>query len=549
MTVEVFSEGIAPVIAEICRQIGLVDTIDRMTEWDRDRCKLSPGQRVTAIIINALMDRYPLLHLPSFFSDMDVQKMFGREILPEDLNDHTMGRALDKLAEADPEQVYTQAALRATVEEDVELGIIHADTTSVSVQGAYEGENDQLNLARGYSKDRRPDLKQFLLGLGVTPDSIPVIAQVRDGNTADVSWNGDIIDLLRNRLELDEQDPLIYVADSKLVSKTNLDRLAEENLLFISRLPANFKLDEQLKARAWQRNDWQEIGATSKSKDAAQYRCQSFEDDLCGRTYRFIVVHSSKLDGRKERGINNRLDKREKQLGKDLDDLCKRDFACEADAWEVWEDFCAKSGHPCFHLDADVESFERRIPRDKPGRPPRDYKPELETRYRIVPALNRDEDAIRKRKSRASCFVLITNIQDQKEWSDRRILIEYKDQSTVEQHFRFIKKPKVTGPMYLKNPGRVNALGYVFLMALMIYSVMQRRVRNALKNEDQPMQIIGTKGTFRPTGNRVLEQFKKMKITRDEQGKREFPRNLRIPRRVMCLLGVKPEVYLRDPPG
>ena len=49
------------------------------------------------------MDRQPLLHLPSFSSDMDVKDMFGREILPADLNDHTMGRALDKLAEADPE--------------------------------------------------------------------------------------------------------------------------------------------------------------------------------------------------------------------------------------------------------------------------------------------------------------------------------------------------------------------------------------------------------------------------------------------------------------
>ena len=63
----------------------------------------------------------------------------------------------------------------------------------------------------------------------------------------------------------------------------------------------------------------------------------------------------------------------------------------------------------------------------------------------------------------------------------------------------------------------------------MIYSVMQRRIRNALEDEDQPMQIIGTKGTFRPTGNRVLEQFKKMKTTRDEQGRREFPRDLITP--------------------
>ena len=548
MTVEVFSEGIAPVIQEICQQIGLVDTIDRITKWDRDRCKLSPGQRITAMIINALMDRQPLLHLPSFFSDMDVQKMFGREILPEDLNDHTMGRALDKLAEADPEWVYAQVALRAIVAEDIVIGIVHGDTTSVSVQGAYESEDGVLNLKRGYSKDHRPDLKQFLMGLGVTPDSIPVIAQVRDGNTADVTWNGDIITLLRKRLELDKAHPLIYVADSKLVSKTNLDRMAEENLSFISRLPGSFKLDDQLKARAWERNDWQSIGAVSRSKDAALYRCQSFEAEIEDRTYRFIVVHSSKLDGRKERGINNRLDKKEEQLGKDFSDLSKRDFACEADAWEVWNDFCSKSGHPCFHLDADVESFERRVVRDKPGRPPKGYQPESEVRYRIAPVLKRDEEAIGERKSRASCFVLITNIEDQEQWSDRRVLMQYKDQNTVEQHFRFIKKPKVTGPMYLKNPGRVNALGYVFLMALMIYSVMQRRVRNALKDEDQPMQIIGTKGTFRPTGNRVLEQFKKMKITRDEQGKREFPRNLKIPRRVMLLLGVKPEIYLRDPP-
>ncbi len=58
MAVEIFSEGAAPVIQEICQQIGLVQTIDEMTDWDRDRCKLSPGQRVTAIIINALMDTY-----------------------------------------------------------------------------------------------------------------------------------------------------------------------------------------------------------------------------------------------------------------------------------------------------------------------------------------------------------------------------------------------------------------------------------------------------------------------------------------------------------
>jgi hypothetical protein len=99
------------------------------------------------------------------------------------------------------------------------------------------------------------------------------------------------------------------------------------------------------------------------------------------------------------------------------------------------------------------------------------------------------------------------------------------------------KGPKVTGPIFLKNSDRVNALAYVFLMALMVYSVMQRRVRRALKDEGIPLKIIGAKGTFRPTGRRVLEHFSNMGITKDEHGKREFPINIKVPRRVMRLLG------------
>ncbi len=200
------------------------------------------------------------------------------------------------------------------------------------------------------------------------------------------------------------------------------------------------------------------------------------------------------------------------------------------------------------NLQADVESFERAKKRERPGRPPQGWEPEYETLYRIVADLRRNEEAIRQRKSRASCFVLITSIHDEKKWSNRQILQEYKDQTTVEQHFRFIKKPKVTGPIYLKNPARVNALGYVFLMALMIYSVMQRRARIALQYEERPMQVIAGPDTHRPTGKRVLDHFSKMTIVINEEGEREFPLNITVPRKVMDLLGVKPEVYLRDPP-
>lgn len=47
------------------------------------------------------------------------------------------------------------------------MTVIHAGTTSVSVQDAYEGEDDVMLITWGYSKQKRPDSKQFLYGLGV----------------------------------------------------------------------------------------------------------------------------------------------------------------------------------------------------------------------------------------------------------------------------------------------------------------------------------------------------------------------------------------------
>ncbi len=76
----------------------------------------------------------------------------GEGITPQDLNDHGMGRALDKLAAAGPEKVYGTVSLRVICNGGIHVGTMHADTTSVSVQGVYEYEDEPvLNLTRGYS--------------------------------------------------------------------------------------------------------------------------------------------------------------------------------------------------------------------------------------------------------------------------------------------------------------------------------------------------------------------------------------------------------------
>ncbi|MEW6524428.1 MAG: hypothetical protein AB1445_12850 [Bacillota bacterium] len=51
---------------------------------------------------------------------------------------------MDKLAEAGPQEVYCTVALRAPLQEGVRIDVICADTTSVSVDGAYKDDNSDL---------------------------------------------------------------------------------------------------------------------------------------------------------------------------------------------------------------------------------------------------------------------------------------------------------------------------------------------------------------------------------------------------------------------
>lgn len=264
--------------------------------------------------------------------------------------------------------------------------------TSVSVQGVYDEEEPALDITYGYSKDRRPDLKQILYGIGTTADGVPLIGQVRDGNKSDGPYNYELILKLRQLLAVRETPP-VYVADSSLVCRDNLRAKVEEELPFISRFPGNFSLEKALKDRAWSEDDWRPAGKFSERKDAARYRIQSFAEELYGIQYRFIVAHSCKLDGRKAKSIDNQLDKRQDVLQKELRRLSERTFACEPDAHEAWGNFLDKHADPYFTLQYCVDERQRRKKRSKPGRPLKDYIPEMEQVYTIRAELQRDPEA------------------------------------------------------------------------------------------------------------------------------------------------------------
>ena len=175
---ELYFSGPAALISALYDDLKIGDTIDEMVNWDREQCKLSPGTRVKAMVINVFGGRRPLSRIDEFYTDKDLENLFGKGVGLDDLTDYNLARGLDKLAERGPHEIYSTLCLRAICSEQVALNFLHNDTTSISVCGDYDEQAEYPLLAHGHSKDRRPDLKQFIYGLSVTQDRIPVCAEI-----------------------------------------------------------------------------------------------------------------------------------------------------------------------------------------------------------------------------------------------------------------------------------------------------------------------------------------------------------------------------------
>ena len=99
----------------------------------------------------------------------------------------------------------------------------------------------------------------------------------------------------------------------------------------------------------------------------------------------------------------------------------------------------------------------------------------------------------------------MTNIEAE-QLSDAEVIVGYKGQAHAEGGFRFLKDPLFfVSSLFVKKPCRIQGLLMVMTLALLVYSVAQRRLRQALArpNDTIPHQI--TQPTSRPTLRWVLQ--------------------------------------------
>lgn len=80
-----------------------------------------------------------------------------------------------------------------------------------------------------------------------------------------------------------------------------------------------------------------------------------------------------------------------------------------------------------------------------------------------------------------------------------------------------IPRPIVDG-LYLHTPRRIEALAYVIVMACLVFSVFERRVRAALAAVKQKILLPGKRWSERPTGKMLLDLVGGLSVARIGSG-------------------------------
>jgi transposase len=474
------------IIAGVIQDLGIIEMIDGRIIPD-DQEGITTGEAVAGMILNGLgfSDR-PISLAPQFFANKPVALLLREGVSADHFNRFKLGRSLDKVFTYGCDTLFSEVALAVCKQEGIALQFTCLDTTSFSLTGAYVPETDTQAIAitHGYSKDHRPDLKQAVLELMVSQDGgVPLMSQRWDGNASDTVVFKERYEALVTQFAASEA-PRYLIADAKLYTEANAVNLAR--LPFITRIPETLKVTQQLIAQAWAWGEWQPLDET--------VRYQRVELCHYGMAQRWLVVSSQDAWQRAAHTLAQARAKEAEQVQTQLFHLQAQRFPSETDARATLEMIAQRWR---YHQVAQV-SLTPHSQYARKGRPTPET-PIKATQWQIHASVMVDAAKITHQQQRKACFVLGTTIPDTA-LTDAEVVAGYKGQSAVERGFRFLKDPVFfVSSLFVKKPSRIQGLLTVMTLALLVYTVAQRRMRHQLARQHDTLPNQIGQPTSRPT--------------------------------------------------
>jgi len=530
-------------VAGMYDELEIGNQIDARLSQDLDRRKVSVGQAVKAMVINGLGFVQQSLYLtPRFFKNRPTEHLIGEGVRPKHLNDDVLGRALDRLYDYGVTELFRDLSAHAATQLGLTPRFAHLDATSFLAHGEYDGEEGSgdegsedgvIEVRKGYSRDRRPDLNQVVLNLVVENRAgLPVLMEPLSGNASDQGSFRELID--RHVSHLQTAHGFDYVvADSALYSAGHIQDLDEAGTKFVTRVPGTLSEAQQA--------IWNTDPADLKPLSDG-YRAREKISEYGDVRQRWLIIYSEAAADRATESAANRRDREHEAEKRDLRELEMRAFSCREDAEKALSGFEER-------LTGSEWAKKQVLPAtcfvtDEEGMPVETGEKRYLLQGKLLPSESRLAELLKKK----SFFIVSTNELDENRLSGRELLEGYKGQSKVERGFRFLKDPQfVASSLFLKSRRRIMALLMVMTLCLLVYSALQWRIRQGLTETGQAYPDQKGNPTQRPTARWVFQGFEGIHVL--HTGKQQLILNLEEDHRtVLSVLGSEYErLYVSHP--
>jgi transposase len=505
--------GHLPILMDFLRRSQLFEIIDKAICDDR-RSKVSTSECVAVLLCSVFSGAHDLWRVREHLSLYDMKTvMRDPEFNLDEFPEERLAKALDDLYAANLDKLMTAISIQVIEQFNLNTEFLGFDTTSLSVYGAYEEDEDLAVMpdqpakrkpgpliTYGHAKNNRGDLKQFLFGSLVTAadGGVPLRGAALDGNQGDSVSAAQFFSYVRDIVA----DPrtVCCVADSKGWCARVLKVIMKDGMRLLSRLPRTNGLHDQLMQTKWQPTQTYEMPSKRRNSEPDVYTCMAFDldeqftlvtpsDDPTVKPtkesfsvpVRALRVHSTALQRTKVKSLQ-RLKKRELAgAAKALKTWSTYGYATAREAKHAGEKLCSEHGWVTLSLEATPKRCKGPMRRGR-GRPTKNSGVQLEGgHYR----LNLTTSPVRQsvlvhRLHEQSSFILIRTRNAGWEIDDQELIPRYKGQYHNEHGFAWLKSGAGLNPIFLHTPLRIGSLSFIYFLGLMAWNLIQREVRSNL---------------------------------------------------------------------
>lgn len=508
--------GALPLLDQVARRLGLAALLDRAVPTADRRCRVAYAARLGVLIRSIALARLPLYRVPDALGP-EPPAAWGLPPGAAPLTDDACGRALDALFDADRGSLLTAVACAAVQRFGLDCAELHNDSTTVRFTGTYPAARGRRLRGQrapwitfGHSKDHRPDLKQLTVLLSTTADgSVPIQFRCADGQANDAtthiaSW--EACGVVAGRPDF------LYVADSKLCTRDNLDHLDRHRGRFVTVLPrsraedAEFRAGLQTHPPAWElvwdrphprrpdgpRDRWHVCHARTPSKEG----------------WPVIWVYSELLalhQGERRRERLARVDQTLQDWQRKLAGPRPR-WRAAAELQRRADALLAEQQVAPYVAVRVTPTVAHSYRQARPGRPGPDTPYRRRSRPRLALAWTLDDAAIARDQRSDGMYPLLTN---DRALTPRQVLEAHKRQPFLERRFCEAKSVLAIAPVFLKNEGRIEALFTCYYFALLLLALLERDLRRAMQRAGLaalPLYPEGRPSTA-PTAEQILRLF------------------------------------------